>query len=126
MSKIKTFGEKMKRIKNQEIVTPTNITGKSVRKARIKAKLSQAQLSAKLEMKAVYICRGSLSRIENGVRIVTDVELSALSEVLGISLRDLFNPDGRLTTADQQRAIDAIYDMSPEQVALLLQFIDHL
>ena len=116
----------MKRIKDKETQAPTNITGKSIRKARKRSKLSQAQLSAKLETKAVYICRGSLSRIENGARIVTDIELNALSDVLGISARDLLNPDGKLTTADQQRAIDAIYDMSPDRVALLLQFIDRM
>lgn len=67
-----------------------NITGKRIREARIKAGLSQRELSVQLELKAVYICRGSLSRIETGERTVTDIELAALSEVLNVSLDYLF------------------------------------
>ncbi|MBR5237046.1 MAG: helix-turn-helix transcriptional regulator [Clostridia bacterium] len=52
--------------------------------ARIKAGLSQQQLSAKLELLPVYICRGSISRIEHGQRIVTDIELVALAKVLQV------------------------------------------
>lgn len=48
----------------------TNITGKRIKAARIKAGLSQQQLSDKLELSAVYVCRGSVSRIENGERAV--------------------------------------------------------
>ena len=44
-----------------------NIIGEKVKEARIKANLSQAELSAKLELLPVYICRGSISRIETGI-----------------------------------------------------------
>ena len=39
---------------------------------------------------AVYTCRGSVSRIENGKRAVTDIEIDAISKVLGVSLDYLF------------------------------------
>lgn len=39
---------------------------------------------------AVYTCRGSVSRIENGRRAVTDIEIDAISKVLGVSLNYLF------------------------------------
>ena len=68
-----------------------NIIGSNVKKARKKAKISQQQLADKLETIAVYICRGSISRIESGERTVTDIEIAGLAEVLGVSISDLFN-----------------------------------
>ena len=67
-----------------------NITGECIKEARQNAGLSQKELSARLEIKAVYVCRGSISRIESGVRTVTDIELDAISEELGVSLNFLF------------------------------------
>ena len=67
-----------------------NIIGQKIKEARIKAGLSQKELSDKLELLAVYTCRGSLSRIENGRRAVTDIEIDAISRVLGVSLDFLF------------------------------------
>ena len=67
-----------------------NITGEKIKEARIKANMSQKQLSAKMELLAVYTCRGSISRIENGKRAVTDIELEAFSETLNVSLDFLF------------------------------------
>ncbi len=67
-----------------------NIIGGQIKKARIKAKLSQKQLSEKMELLAVYTCRGSISRIENGRRAITDIEIDAISKVLGVSLDYLF------------------------------------
>lgn len=80
-------GENMKRIIDGE---KTNITGKRIKSASIKAGLSQQQLSNKLELSAVYVCRGSVSRIENGERAVTDIEIDAISKVLGVTLDYLF------------------------------------
>lgn len=67
-----------------------NITGEKIKEARIRANMSQKQLSEKLELLAVYTCRGSISRIENGKRAVTDIELEAFSEALNVSLDFLF------------------------------------
>lgn len=78
----------MKRILDDNKVI--NITGSNIRKLRREAGLSQRQLSEKMELLAVYTCRGSLSRIENGQRAVTDIELSAIAKVLGVSVNDFF------------------------------------
>jgi len=67
-----------------------NITGKRIKKARQKAGLSQKGLSEVLETQAVYVCRGSVSRIESGERIVTDIEVDAISKVLNVTLDYLF------------------------------------
>lgn len=78
----------MKRIIDGEKV---NIVGERIKEAREKKGYSQKQLSEKLELMAVYTCRGSISRIENGKRAVTDIELDAISKVLEVSLDYLFS-----------------------------------
>ena len=70
-----------------------NIVGDQVRKLRIARKMSQQTLSHRLEMLAIYICRGSISRIEDKQRTVTDIELYGLAEVLEVSIQDLFPQD---------------------------------
>lgn len=77
----------MKRIIDSEQV---NIIGPNIRAARIREGLSQKELSDRLELMAVYTCRGSISRIENGRRAVTDIEIDAISRVLKVSLDELF------------------------------------
>lgn len=67
-----------------------NLVGERVRYYRKKKKLSQKILSEKLETMAIYICRGSISRIEDGSRTVTDIELYGLASILGVSIEDLF------------------------------------
>lgn len=69
-----------------------NMVGRQVRFYRKKKKYSQKQLSEKLETMAIYICRGSISRIEDGSRTVTDIELYGLASVLNVSIEELFSP----------------------------------
>ncbi len=68
-----------------------NMIGEKVRKLRKERNMSQAELSAKLEVLAIYICRGSISRIEDQSRTVTDIELYGLSQVLSTPIEDFFN-----------------------------------
>ena len=68
----------------------TNIVGNNVKIWRKKRRMSQQALSNKLELLGVYVCRGSVSRIEDGSRTVTDIELIAISKGLHVTLDDLF------------------------------------
>lgn len=68
-----------------------NLIGDKVKKLRIQKGLSQQSLSDKLELLAIYICRGSISRIEDKQRTVTDIELYGLSKVLEVPITDLFD-----------------------------------
>ncbi len=77
----------MKRIIDTENV---NIIGSQIKAAREKSGMTQKQLSEKLELEAVYTCRGLISRIENGKRAVTDIEIDAISRILNVSLDFLF------------------------------------
>lgn len=81
----------MKRIIDEQAQERMNITGRNIRLAREKAKLTQKELSIRLETMAIYVCRGSLSRIENGSRVVTDIELQAIAEALGVTIESLFD-----------------------------------
>lgn len=67
-----------------------NIIGPKIKEARVEAGMSQKELSEKLELMAVYTCRGSISRIENGKRAITDIEIDAISKILNVSLDFLF------------------------------------
>ena len=68
-----------------------NLIGGNLKKLRRKLKVSQQELSNKLELLGVYVCRGSISRIEDFSRTVTDIELFAIAEVL-----NAFSPFGSI------------------------------
>ena len=65
-----------------------NIVGDRVRIARAihKPPMSQSDLLAQLQVKGFKITQPALSRMENGQRPVTDIELVALSEILNVSV----------------------------------------
>lgn len=65
--------------------------GPKVRQLRKEQHLSQQELSARLETYAIYVCRGSISRIEDGSRTVTDIELYGLSKALHHPIEDFFD-----------------------------------
>ena len=67
-----------------------NMVGGNIRKLRTAKNMSQQMLSNKLEMMAIYICRGSISRIEDKQRTVTDIELYGIAKVLGVTVADLY------------------------------------
>lgn len=67
-----------------------NLVGDTVRKIRKEKHMSQQDVSDRLEELAIYICRGSLSRLEDKQRTVTDIELQGLAEVLGVPITSFF------------------------------------
>ena len=67
-----------------------NMIGKNVKRLRKKNGWSQKTVSDKLEMLAIYICRGSVSRIEDQSRTVTDIELYGLAKIFRVSIDELF------------------------------------
>ena len=67
-----------------------NVVGEKIKKYRKARNMSQRELSEKLEMQAVYICRGSISRIETHERTVTDYELRAIANVFKVPVQELY------------------------------------
>lgn len=72
-----------------------NLIGGNLKKLRRRLKVSQQELSNKLELLGVYVCRGSISRIEDYSRTVTDIELFAIADVLGVTPGDLYVNGGK-------------------------------
>ena len=70
--------------------TDMNMIGNKLRELRISRGMSQQALSDKLETLAIYVCRGSISRIEDKQRTVTDIELYGFSKVLNVPIESLF------------------------------------
>ena len=70
-----------------------NMVGSQIKKFRIEQKMSQQALADKLETIAVYICRGSISRIEDQTRTVSDIELWGLSQILEKPIGSFFEHD---------------------------------
>lgn len=63
-----------------------NLCGDRIREARLKQRITQADLAARLQVAGIVMERDSISRIEIGTRFVADYELVVLSEILGVSL----------------------------------------
>ena len=70
-----------------------NMVGSNVRRLRTERGLSQQALSDKLETLAIYVCRGSISRIEDKQRTVTDIELYGIAKILEVPIAELFEND---------------------------------
>ena len=68
-----------------------NLIGENLKRIRKKKRVTQQSLSDKLELLGVYVCRGSISRIEDFSRTVTDIELYAISKVLCVPVSDLID-----------------------------------
>ena len=66
-----------------------NIVGKKIRELRIEKGYSQRDLVRECELLGYPISQNMISRIENGKRRVTDMELLAFMEVFRVSSASL-------------------------------------
>ena len=68
-----------------------NICGARVRQLRLALpeKTSQRKLADKLQLAHLDLDKNAIQRIESGGRFVTDIELKALAEILGVTPNDL-------------------------------------
>lgn len=70
-----------------------NISGDQVKEARLRLRLSQQQLAARMQTEGVPIEQDALSRIESGDRLVQDFELKALAKSLRVSVEWLLGDE---------------------------------
>ncbi len=63
-----------------------NISGDRIREARLRRRMSQSDLAAKMQVEGIVIERDSISRIEIGTRFIPDYELPLFSKVLNVSV----------------------------------------
>jgi len=64
--------------------------GENISKARKSRGLTQEQLSAQLQVHGIDISRGTLAKIEAGIRHVSVEELEAIKTILGMVYDDFF------------------------------------
>jgi transcriptional regulator with XRE-family HTH domain len=76
MKKLEFFGNK-------------NAISQQLRGARLKAKLTQNMLAARMQVLGINIDQQMISRVENNLRIVTDYELACFCKILRIDEKDL-------------------------------------
>ena len=62
-----------------------NCSGPRIRERRTALELSQEQLAAKLQLAGLDITQKAISRIETGLRVVADFEISFFADALGVS-----------------------------------------
>lgn len=62
-----------------------NISGDRIRESRLKKRLTQADLAARIQVEGVIMERDSISRIEKGTRFIPDYEIPVFARVLGVS-----------------------------------------
>ena len=70
-----------------------NIVGARIEARRTEINMKQKDLLTQLQIKGVDLNASGLSKMEGQLRYVTDFELKALSEVLGISVAELLGMD---------------------------------
>jgi transcriptional regulator with XRE-family HTH domain len=73
-----------------------NVVGEQVRKLRYARELTQETLAAKCNVLGWDLSRGTLAKIESGVRCVTDAELFVLAKALKQEIGDLYPQDERV------------------------------
>lgn len=74
---------------------PQNLVGPQIRKIRFERGLSQEQLAAKSSILGFDVSRGTLAKIEAGIRCVTDAELRVFARSLRVKMDELFPPEPR-------------------------------
>ena len=70
-----------------------NLCRNRIREARLRQRLSQYDLAARLQTQGILIEQDSISRIEIGTRFVADYEVKVLAKVLNVPLEWLLEED---------------------------------
>lgn len=70
-----------------------NMVGPRIKQLRLEKGMTQKTLAERLETLAVYVCRGSISRIKEQKRTITDIELAGIAEVLQVDISEFFKKD---------------------------------
>lgn len=63
-----------------------NISGERIREARLKKRLTQEDLAARVQIEGVIMERDAISRVEIGTRFIPDYEIPVFARVLGVSV----------------------------------------
>lgn len=70
-----------------------NIVGAKIEARRKAINMKQKELLTQLQIKGIDLNASGLSKLEGQLRNVSDFELKALSEILGVSVNELLGID---------------------------------
>ena len=76
--------------KNISIENKLNIAGKNIKELRKNKKITQDELCARMQVMGYQISRSDISKLENGKRFISDIEILGFSKVLKVPITDLF------------------------------------
>lgn len=68
-----------------------NVIGPNIKKIRNTKKITQEELTAKLQINGINIDRTMISKIENQTREIYDYEIISIAKALNIPIEHLFN-----------------------------------
>lgn len=94
------------RLRGQPLGTK-NLIGARVESARKNQNMKQKELLAQLQVRGVDLNASGLSKLEGQIRYVTDMELLALSDILGVSVMWLLTGRDVKERNESIRAADA-------------------
>lgn len=67
-----------------------NVIGKNIKGIRLKNKITQEELCARMQVQGFQISRSDISKLENGKKIIADFEVIGFAKCLKVSIIDLF------------------------------------
>lgn len=70
-----------------------NMSGDRIRLARLKKRMTQEDLAARMQIRGITIERDSISRIEIGTRFIPDYEIPVFAAALDVSVEWLMTPE---------------------------------
>lgn len=73
-----------------------NIIGKKLKELRIKGKMSQKELATQLQLLGLQWSDLTVLRTEQGIRFVTDYEVSIISDFFRITADELLKQESKL------------------------------
>jgi transcriptional regulator with XRE-family HTH domain len=88
----KMMGVKIMRIRKQAL-GDRNIVGAKIEQQRKSINMKQKDLLTQLQIKGIDLNASGLSKLEGQLRYVTDFELKALAEVLGVTVNWMLEID---------------------------------
>jgi transcriptional regulator with XRE-family HTH domain len=71
----------------------SNVIGPTLSRLRYEKGWTQEMLSARCAVRGIEITRGTLAKIEAGIRKVNDAELFVLAKALKVEMSELFPPE---------------------------------
>ena len=88
-----------------------NVCGKNVAFLRKNMGLSQRQLADALQLAGLDIDKNAVQRIECGKRFVTDIEIIAIADTLGVSLERSAEAGRYIVIKIRAKSVDKVFDL---------------